>query len=202
VLRPTCHPNQLPSIHRFSFPHRWSTLPLHQGPGEKKTEALFIFGSLALKSKIDVRVFPFLLPQGVQPPLRDQPQSLPLHGKKGVVNEPLTESLFSKSGLERFWDNRGDMLLARWIGFLEKRSVKKFSKKKKHSLVWGVGGMKPPSFVGFTVHITGIEFTSEFKPPFASKKSRKKYPQPRSLLVLNSLSLLVKLIRRFRAAPP
>ena len=39
VPRPTCHPNQLPAIHRFSFPHRWSTLPLHQGPGEKNRVA-------------------------------------------------------------------------------------------------------------------------------------------------------------------
>ena len=53
----------------------------------KKTvgEAFFIFGSLALKSKIDVRVmrFFFKLPQGVQPPLLSLPQSFPLHEKKG-----------------------------------------------------------------------------------------------------------------------
>ena len=138
VLRPTCHPNQLPAIHRFLFPHRWSTLPLHQGPGgKKKQRAFFIFGSLALKSKIDV-MKGFLKkkrPQGVQPPLLSLPQSFPLHEKRGR-QRTIDWSLFSKSGLERFWDNRGNMLLACWIGIFEKRSVKKFSKKKKHSLVW------------------------------------------------------------------
>ena len=96
VPRPTCHPNQLPAIHRFSFPHRWSTLPLHQGPGEKKQGGFFNFWVIGpeeqnwrqshegfftnarkvfnLLSEINRSRFPYM--------------------KKRVTNEPLTEAFF------------------------------------------------------------------------------------------------------------
>ena len=112
--------------------------------GKKNRVAFLIFGSLALKSKTDVM-------KGFLKNSRRVTTSSPFNRsrfpymKKRVTNEPLTESLFSKSGLERFWDKRGDMLLACWIRFLEKRSVKKFSKKKEAQP--RVGVMKPPSFV-------------------------------------------------------
>ena len=104
VLIPTCHPNQLPAIHRFLFPHRWSTLPLHQGPGGKKTAGFFHFRVIGPEEQNwrHEGFFEKKTPAGSSTSSPFSPAVVSLTWKKGVANEPLTEAFFLSRALSGF----------------------------------------------------------------------------------------------------